>query len=123
MVLKLFSLANLADMDGGRAGEAFAQAVQRLQWDLDERPHVKAARTLTMRLTFKPIPGESGRLEGFDVDFSFEERLPKRQSYPYRMKPGDKGPVFSDMSPDNPDQLTIEDAVSASSKRRTSDAE
>lgn len=119
MAMKLFDLAQLATMDGGRCGEAFMQALQRLQWDLEERPNVKAARVLVLRLSLTPIPGETGRLEGADVDFAFEEKVPKRKSYPYRMKPGAKGFVFSDFAPENADQRTIEGALEDAEGKRS----
>lgn len=119
MPLKVFSLETFATMDAGRAGEAFAQAVQRLQADLLDRPNLKTARVLRLVVRMKPSANDRGVLAGIDVEWEISEATPKRQSAPYRMRHGRNGPVFSDESPDNPDQLTLGDAVEGVGRKDT----
>lgn len=120
MPLKVFSLESFASMDGGRASEAFAQALKRMQADLVDRPNLRRARVLTLKVRMLPVPGDRGALASIDVEWELAESVPKRQSAPYRMRHGQRGPVFSEEAPENPDQLTVSDFVPP---RRTNDAE
>ena len=112
MAYERIELGTLLELDGGRIAEAFRQALRRCEHDLQDRPAVKAARTVTLKLTLSPIAGEAGQLESVDCDFVVEDKQPRRKSRTYALRADKDGALFASVyAPEHPGQRTIDDAM------------
>lgn len=109
MTLEKFGVSSLAFLDGGRIREAVEQALERCRADCDDRPAEKKSRRLSLEIAFIPECDPKGRLTGVDVSFKVVEKLPPRVSAVYAMKPRGKDLYFNELSPDDPDQMTIDE--------------
>ena len=108
MALEKFTLATLADMDGGRIKAAFEQALDRCRYDCEDRPAVDGARTITLTVKMKPVANDNGDLGSVDVTFDLNEKLPKRGSKSYNMQAVVGGLLFNELSPDEVKQKTLD---------------
>lgn len=105
-----FSLETIASMDGGRLAIALAEAIKRMESDCRDRPSLDKPRTVTFMIGMRPVADpDSDELAEVTVKFSIGEKIPKRESLQYTMKPTAKGLIYNDLSKDNPDQTTIDD--------------
>ena len=119
MALEKFSLATIADMDGGRIREAFEQALKRIEADLKDRPGVKTARTLELGLMATPV-AEGGDLESVNMQFRVKDSVPKRESKSYNMQAVPGGLLFNDASPDDVRQMSLDMAPKPTAQVETS---
>jgi len=117
MALEKFTLATLAEMDGGRIKEAFEQAVNRCRYDCEDRPAVDGARKVTLVVTMEPLANDAGDLGSVDVSFDLQEKLPKRGSKTYNMQAVAGGLLFNELSPDEVKQKTLDMAPKPGEKR------
>lgn len=105
MTIKPFTMAALAEFDNGRIAEGFDQAVRRCVDDCDDRPQVKNARVVLLRVEIVPIQGAGGSLDEIKTVFTVHDSAPKRQSKPYSMtyRKGRNGGnlLFNEASPDD----------------------
>lgn len=117
MALVKFRFSRLGDIDGGRIEEALEQCLQRLIADCEDRPAVAKARTLSFKMTMVPTMDDAGDLDTIKVTFSADDKLPGRSTRDYQMAVrrvnGKHTLLFQDLAPDNPSQMTIEDAIEA----------
>ena len=118
MALEKFSLATLAEMDGGRIRAAFEQALQRLEADCKDRPGVKRARQLQLVVELAPIADE-GELDSVNVTFRIKESIPKRESKAYNMQAVPGGLLFNDASPEDVRQKTFDMTPKPSAQTET----
>lgn len=118
MALEKFSLATIADMDGGRIRAAFEQALRRIEADLKDRPGVKGARKLELVLDLKPV-GEEGELDSVNVTFRIKDNVPKRESKAYNMQAVPGGLLFNDASPEDVRQKTLDMTPKPSAQSET----
>lgn len=106
-----FSLANLADLDQGSVRDLFDAAVKRCISDCKDRPASDKDRTVTMQVFVRPVAGKDGACEGCTVQFAIAEKLPKQESTVFRMHEKQGVLLFSDESPDQPGQTTIQTSL------------
>jgi len=111
MSLEKFTLATLAEMDGGRIMEAFEQALNRCRFDCEDRPAVKGAREIALVVTMEPVCDDNGELGSVDVSFDLNDKLPKRGSKTYNMQAVVGGLVFNELSPEEVRQKTLDMAA------------
>lgn len=107
MALEQFSLATLAEMDGGRIRAAFEQALKRLEADCKDRPGVKRSRQLQLIVDMEPV-ADDGELDSVNVTFRIKESIPKRESKPYNMQAVPGGLLFNDASPEDVRQMSLD---------------
>lgn len=107
MALEQFSLATLAEMDGGRIRTAFEQALKRLEADCKDRPGVKRARQLQLVVDMQPV-ADDGELDSVNVTFRIKESIPKRESKAYNMQAVPGGLLFNDASPEDVRQMSLD---------------
>ncbi|MEO1526712.1 MAG: hypothetical protein AAFX06_14855 [Planctomycetota bacterium] len=68
----------------GRIGEALQMAFKRIAEDLDDRGADERARTVTLKMVFKPDNDEeTGHMEGVDFGFTISDSIPARSSRTY----------------------------------------
>ena len=107
--LKQLSLAELADIDDGRIGLAFDQALKRVSMDCDDRPGDNRPRKVVLEMTVEPVCGEDGVCESVTSQIQIKESLPTRRSKKYDLGLRKNGIfVFQPMSLDNHAQTTFE---------------
>lgn len=108
MGLKKLSLAELAEFDDGRVRVAWDQALQRAIDDCADRPGVEKPRTVVLVASFAPVASEGGKLRDVTTEFEIKETSPGRRSAPYAMAARPGGLFFSEFSPDEVDQASLE---------------
>lgn len=110
MLIKL-DLENLKVLDDGRLSAAFAQEMKHVVLDLMDRPGDDRARSVTFKVTAKPVVGEDGQLEEARVDVQIGSKLPSRKSKVYSMaaRKSQAGPmlVFNELSLGDVGQETL----------------
>jgi hypothetical protein len=107
--LHKLTLETLAKMDGGRIGAAFQLALKRAIEDAEERPQVRKAREIIIKLGIVPVAGpEDETCDQIAMQAVVSDTVPKRQTrvYSARVKHGGVA-AFNDESLDNIDQLTL----------------
>lgn len=121
MALEKFTLATLAEMDGGRIKLAFEQAMKRCEDDCKDRPSVKTARKINLIVTLEPVP-DGNDLESVNVQFKITDSVPKRESKTYNMSAARGGLLYNDVSPENVKQATLDMAPGPKAAREEADA-
>ena len=112
MAIRKLDLKSLADLDGGKPGVAFAQALARCESDCRDRPGVSDARRISITVEIVPVVDETGELHSCDVRADFSDKLPKRATRKYNMITDDDGGIlFNDGAPENARQGTIDNAL------------
>jgi hypothetical protein len=107
--LKQLSLHEIADLDGGRIGEAMNQALKRIASDMDDRPGDDRPRKITLEIAAIPVVAEGGDAEGCKIQIQVKESLPTRKSKVYDMGLRRGGMVvFQPMALDNHMQTPLE---------------
>jgi hypothetical protein len=111
MGLKKLNLATCASMDGGTIANEFDLLLERAENDVRSRPDVDKVREVTLKITLKPTRFDPEK--GF-VDVSMQavvkDKLPPHDSTAYAMRATADGLLFSEFAPENPDQMTIDEA-------------
>jgi hypothetical protein len=110
MALAQFSLDHLTDFDGGRIATAFGQALKRCVDDCFDRPGVKEAREITIKVGILPVIGEDGDLDTVDLQFQIRDKNPIRKSKVYNLQARKNGALlFNDLADDNAHQRTLDE--------------
>lgn len=115
MAVEKFELKSLVEIDGGRINAAFMQALQRCERDCGDRPATSDSRKVTLTAELTPICSPSGELESVDVRFQIKDTVPTRKSAVYNMKATRAGLLYNELSPDDVNQRTIDEAPGPSS--------
>lgn len=110
MAIERFNLGSLSALDGGRVREAFEQALKRCEADCKDRPALKDPRRVSLTATITPVVGDDGNLESCDVQFQIVDSIPKRKSKVYNMKSTASGLLFNELSPEDINQRTLDEA-------------
>lgn len=110
MAIAKFELGSLSTIDGGRISAAFEHALKRCEMDCKDRPATNKARKVTLVAELVPVCSDSGDLESVDVSFQIKDTVPTRESASYNMKAVAGGLVFNELSKDDINQLTLDDA-------------
>ena len=103
------TLTSLAQMDGGRIGEAFQLEIKRSISDCEDRPQVGKPREIIIKVMIKPVAGpEDDTCDQVAMQAIVSGVVPKRQTrvYSARVKHGGKA-AFNDESLDDVNQETF----------------
>lgn len=103
---QVLSLETLGEVDNGVIVAAFDKALRQVFLDLDDRPDLKTARTLTLTLKMKPLNDKSQLIRA-DVEFDVKVAIPSKKSVAYPMLPTNDGLEFQPDIPDNPRQRSL----------------
>jgi len=106
------TLSTIAEMDGGRIGEAIKQSLHAIAQDMDDRPGDIRPRKITLDISAIPVIGEDGFIEGAKLQMQVNTKTPTRKSKVYDVGVRKGGMiVFQDMALDNhmQDPLPFED--------------
>ena len=109
MAIKNLSLEALQDFADGTVAVSFNQHLKRAINDCDDRPGDSKARKVTLEVMITPQQLQDGNACNITTECKVKSSVPDHISRPIecRIKQGGKA-VFNDMSPDNPDQMTID---------------
>jgi hypothetical protein len=95
------SLDSLKNLDHGRVGLAFSEEVRRVVEDINDRPALNKARTITLTLEVTPETDDSGDINAAVVQWHLKHTIPPRKTMPYSMLPTKNGQLF--FQPDSPE--------------------
>lgn len=105
-----FDLSKINSIDDGRIKAALEQQLARCEADCKDRPMLKKARKVTLQVEMRPLPDGGAELDSVDVAFQIKAVIPPQDSKNYNMKATRGGLVYNDLSPDDINQMTIDQA-------------
>lgn len=110
-MLRNLELAEIGALGSGTVAEAFNRHLQRAIADCEDRPGDDKARKVTLTLLVKPLQLQDGACTEVIVEAEASSSVPKHVSRPVecRIKHGGRA-LFNDLSEDNVDQMTIDQA-------------
>ncbi len=111
-----FKFTALGEIDDGRIAVAIDRGIERIMADLHDRPTVDKSRTITLTIAFVPRADDRGRLDDVDVYCDIKERAPARETKTYRMSTRGGELFYNELSPENPDQGTLDLAAAKRSR-------
>ncbi len=112
MSLQTLSLDTLKDFDFGKANVAFEHALRKIVRDIIDRPGDKSARKVILTTELTPQLEQDGDVVSASVGFLIEAKIPKWKTQPQPTNVTSRGQLlFQELAPDNPDQMTIDDAA------------
>jgi len=110
------NLATLTELDGGKASIAFRRSLEDAAKDCIDRPMEKRVRKVVFELELTPMASEDPEFEGtmrtkgITGEFKIKTSIPNRKTQPYSFGLDRQGRLyFSQTSPTNVDQTTIDD--------------
>ncbi len=118
----ILSLSSLSEFDEGVATTTWMKALERAILDCRKRPTSKKPRSITFKTFIEPIlsPGSEGldntQAVANEVKITFEvsSSNPPSRTTPRPMAITNKNQLFfNSLDPNNPNQLTVDDVVSA----------
>lgn len=111
MVTKITNLSELAKLDGGLPDAQFRAELKRVLEDIHDRPNLKAPREITIKLKVKPTADSTGAMVDVRSEIAISCSIPKVTTREYSMGcSGTEGLVYSDGSPENHNQRTLDEA-------------
>lgn len=99
------TLESLPRVRGGALSVAVNQALIAAIHDCRDRPSLKKARTVVLKIQIAPTEGET-EFDDADVVFDLSRSFPAK-SLPVRMTDNGEGLTFQPMAADNPHQKTL----------------
>ncbi len=114
MATQRFSLQTLDILEDGRNAESFRKHVARAALDCYDRPADDSPRKVTLEVAITPVLDKNTlSLDSVFVEVSTFSKVPAHRSKPYNMSvKADGSLAFSELSPDNVHQKTIDDTDS-----------
>jgi hypothetical protein len=114
-MVRNLSLKTIADLDLGRLDAAFRREMDRVVEDLNARPDDKSKRKIAVVFEIMPEELAQGLLDTVAVQCTIASKLPHRRSRAYSMRAtADNQLQFSSESPDDPRQMTLDQAATES---------
>ena len=115
-MLKQLCLGDLALVADGKLAAAVAIHLRKVTDDCQDRPGSDAARKVTIDFFITPsIDPDTGQCDDVNIEFEVGSKVPKHRTRPVNMKirKSSQGPqlLFNDLSPDNADQRTLDEAA------------
>lgn len=108
MGLTALDLEGLAKLDNGVVRAGIEKALERCHHDMTDRPGNGKDRVVTLKIVMRPSSDEKGKLQRVATRCEIEEKIPKRSTADYEMKPSPDGQlVFHELSSDDADQGTL----------------
>ena len=113
MAIKNLSLESLKDFADGTVEASFNRHLKRAIEDCDDRAGDSKARKVTIEVLLSPQQLQDGSTCNIKAECKIKSSVPDHISRPIecRIKQGGKA-VFNDLSPDNPDQMTLDQVPS-----------
>ena len=112
MALVGLTLDTLAELDNGKVALLFQAALSRIQEDLRDRPADTTARKLTVTVNAKPGEVSPLGLQTTQIEVEVKAAVPVHRTRAYQCNVGEKGGMlFNVESPDDPNQMTIDDEI------------
>lgn len=110
MLRKIHGLKDLEPFDRGRLNLAFAGAMQTAMLDLADRAGDDRDRSITIKLSFKPIADERGNFVEARMEGDVNVKLPNRRtaSHSVGIDTEQGAIVFNDHAPENVRQGTLD---------------
>jgi len=109
------SLAGLLKLEFGTIGLAFERELLKVVENLRNQPNDTGKRSIQLQMDLVPdkeTMGPSGTLSRVLACFAVRVKLPPRRSSTITMNvTPDNELLFNDLSPDEPDQMTIDEAT------------
>lgn len=99
------TLESLGRVRGGALAVAVNQSIAAAVHDCRDRPSLKKARSVVLKINISPTEGET-EFEDADVTFDVSRSFPAK-SLPVRMTDNGNGLSFQPMASDNPRQQTL----------------
>lgn len=111
MALKELNLEGLASIAGGKVDAAVNMQLKRMIADCEDRPGDKNPRKVVLTMLVRPVMLQDGAVTDVNVECEVSSAIPKYISKPVdcRIKHGQRA-VFNDLSEDDVDQMTIDEA-------------
>jgi hypothetical protein len=117
MPVEILTLASIRELDNGIVFEAFQRELERCVTDCADRPADDRSRSVCLTVRLWPdVDLKAGQVHGEQVlvEAEVSSSVPKRRTRVYSMRPkGTSGLVFATETPENPDQLDLEDDMRA----------
>lgn len=108
--------AALQQIDNGKLGRAVTSELGKIARDVADRFEDSRARKLSVSITFTPA-AEDGMVVGATMEMEISSTLPSKRSRPYTLGVHHGGGfVVNPEAPENPQQMTIDEAGAAKSK-------
>ena len=105
---QLKTLGDLVDYDRGRVRLAVERAIEDITRDLADRPTVDKARSLEIKLEFKPVVREGmGTLAYAEFRCHLALKMPGKRTATQALKLTDAGLEYDDLIRDDPDQQPL----------------
>ena len=116
MARKMFSMAELINLDMGKIDAAFRIEQTRAVEDIMDRPEDDGERVITLKMRMKPEDVVQGHVDTVSVGFDLDLKVPKKTTRAYSMrviktKSNPAGLLFNSESPDDPNQFTLDEAT------------
>jgi len=123
MPRQIFSLADIAQIDGGQHAKIFDKAMQDLSSDCYNRDNDPKPRKLILEISLCPVQDADGDFDHVDVTMDWKTVRPTIKSNVYSMKPqitvsGSKGLLFNPDLPDDPEGKSIADIAEEEEQKR-----
>ncbi len=120
MAIEKFAFEKLATINGGRLRSAWDHAFERARHDCYDRDGLEEKRRVILVATLTPRRSSNGSDEPtVDVEFEVDDKLPKRRSHPMNMKMVRGALIYNEMSPDDVNQLSLDEPGPRSAKGGT----
>jgi len=113
MAMNLLNTAGLAHLDGGMFAAVVDGAIKRAVYDIADRITVPGPRKVVVELAFTPskINHADKEVEQINITYSYKESHPAKKSGTVNCSVKKNGTLqFNDLSQDNVDQRTIDEA-------------
>jgi len=108
------TLDTLKDFDFGKAAIAWQKAMAAVVRDCLDRPGETATREVTLKTQVVPVAEQDGDVVDASIEFVIQTKLPPRKTAARPMLASRNGQLFfSELSPDDPRQRTIDDVEGA----------
>lgn len=112
MSLQTLSLDTLKNFDFGYAHVAVQEALRKVVMDILDRPGDATARKVVLAASIKPVLMQDGDVVQAQISFEIDAKVPKWSTHPAPANVTRNGTLlFQELAPDNPDQMTIDDAA------------
>lgn len=118
----LKSLADLYDIGGGVVPAMYAEGIEQVVADIENRPGVEKAREVILIARFTPKVASRGAMGDVEVEFEVKVKGPPSRSATYKMRAVGGALTFNSDSLDNVDQGTLDDEAARAREERNNDA-
>jgi len=107
------TLADVGQLDRGVIDKLFEAELRRVTADCEDRPAVDGARSITIKLSFKPVATDQGTLDTVKVETEVSSKLPVTRTRELDMILDTKQNTLfhNPISPTNVHQATIDEAM------------